>query len=192
MPKHIARLILLIVAGLAVGLSAKAYFTVDSFYRYGHYRADSVPEIASAEPAYRGPGYCADCHTDRHAQWSGNGHKTVKCEVCHGPARTHPFDPADQTRTFKLPRPTAEDTKTLCTLCHLKLTARPEREPPQQPWDPAVGKSVPWNKGVSQVVPEEHAGGMPCLMCHDPHQPKPIRVREELAQAVAEPAPKQP
>jgi hypothetical protein len=192
MPKHIFRLILLIVLALVVGLSAKAYFTVDSFYKYGHYRADSVTEIAAPAPAYRGPAYCADCHPDRHGQWSGNGHKTVKCEICHGPARSHPFDPNDASKTFKLPRPSAEDTKKLCTLCHMKLAARPERDPPQRPWDPAVGKSVPWNKGISQVVPEEHSGGAPCLLCHDPHQPKPIRLKEEPEQTAATPAAPKP
>ncbi|HRH80452.1 MAG TPA: hypothetical protein PLW81_05345 [Thiobacillaceae bacterium] len=183
MPKHILRLSVLIVVSLALAVSAKAYFTVDSFYRYGHYRADSVPMIAAQEPAYRGPAYCADCHSDRHGQWSSNGHKTVKCEICHGPARTHPFDPNDPDKTFKLPRPTAEDTRTLCTLCHMQLTARPLRDPPQQAWDPAVGKSAPWRTGISQVLPDEHSGGSACLMCHDPHQPKPIRFKEELVQA---------
>lgn len=196
MPKHIVRLSLLLFAMVMAGLSAKAFFTVDSFYEYGHYRADSVREIAAPQPAYQGPAYCSQCHAERHTQWSGHGHKTVKCEICHGPARTHPIDPKDAGKTFKLPRPSAEDTKTLCVLCHLKLTARPQRDPPQQPWDPAVGKSVPWAKGVSQVVPEEHSGGAPCLMCHDPHQPKPIRIKEEpalTAQAASTPTtPKQP
>jgi hypothetical protein len=187
MPKHIVRLIVLIVLALVVGVSAKAYFTVDSFYKYGHYRADSVPEIAAQAPAFRGPAYCADCHAERHAQWSGHGHHTVKCEVCHGPARTHPFDPQDQSKTFKLPRPSAEDTRQLCTLCHMQLAARPEREPPPQPWDAKLGKPAPWIKGVSQVSPAEHSGGAPCLLCHDPHQPKPIRIREEAAQTAAAP-----
>jgi hypothetical protein len=187
MPKHIVRLSLLLVVFLVVAFSAKAYFTVDSFYKYGHYRANSVPDIAAPDPAYRGPAYCALCHVDRHTQWSSAGHKTVKCEVCHGPARGHPIDPNDPNKTAKLPRPTAEYTKTLCTLCHMQLTARPQRDPPQQPWDPAIGKSVPWNKGVSQVIPDEHSAGQPCLFCHDPHQPKPIRIKEEPAQVAQTP-----
>jgi hypothetical protein len=178
MPKHISRLIFLIVGALLFGLGAKAYFTVDSFYEYGHYRADSVREIATPDPAYRGPEYCSQCHTERHAQWASFSHKTVKCEICHGPARSHPIDPKDESKLFKLPRPTADDTKTLCTLCHLKLTARPQRDPPPQPWDQSVGKPAPWDKGISQVVPEEHSAGEACLTCHDPHQPKPIRIKE--------------
>ena len=55
MPKHIVRLIVLIVAFGAAALLAKSYFTVESFYQYGHYRADSVPEIAAQEPVYQTP-----------------------------------------------------------------------------------------------------------------------------------------
>jgi len=40
MPRHIARLIILIVALGTVALIAKWYFTAKSFYEYGPYRAD--------------------------------------------------------------------------------------------------------------------------------------------------------
>lgn len=149
MPKHIVRLILLIVASVAFGLSAKAYFTVDTFYDYGHYRGASVAELAAAEPRYRGPGYCQQCHAAQYEVWSAHGHKTNKCEACHGPAGQHPA-------TGKLPIP--EDTRKLCTQCHAKITGRPDRQP--------------------QVVASDHAGEMQCVFCHDPHQPKPIRIKE--------------
>ena len=58
MPKHIVRLITLIVAVLAVSAIAIPLLTDDSFYRYGHYRADSVPEIAAQEPVYQTVRYC--------------------------------------------------------------------------------------------------------------------------------------
>ena len=57
MPKHIVRLIALLAGGLALGLAAKWYFTAPSFYEYGHYRADSVPQIAAQEPVFQGAGY---------------------------------------------------------------------------------------------------------------------------------------
>ena len=68
MPKHIVRLILLMVAFGAIGYAAKVFFTADSFYKYGHYRAASVPEIAAQEPVYQTPRYCQTCHSERHAQ----------------------------------------------------------------------------------------------------------------------------
>ena len=150
MPKHIVRIIALIAALVAIVWTAKAYFTVDTFYDYGHYRGQAVADIATdREPNYRGPAYCQLCHIERHAVWSSHGHKTVKCEVCHGPAGQHPA-------TGKLPIP--QDTVKLCTLCHQKITGRPTKQP--------------------QIVVEEHAGQLACLYCHDPHQPRPIRIKE--------------
>ena len=128
MPKHIVRLIALLAGCLVLGLTAKWYFTAPSFYEYGHYRADSVPEIAAQQAAFQGAGYCQSCHTERHAQWSANNHKSVTCEVCHGAAQGHP-------QKGKLPIPA--DARKLCTLCHEKLAERPRTQPPP-PWSPAM------------------------------------------------------
>ena len=62
MPRHIFRLILVILVCVVVGYGAKRFFTVNSFYEYGHYRGDSVAEIASDKPKFKGVGYCASCH----------------------------------------------------------------------------------------------------------------------------------
>jgi cytochrome c553 len=136
-------LIALLAGGLALGLAAKWYFTADSFYEYGHYRADSVPEIAAQAPAYQGAAYCKNCHAARHAQWSANNHKSVTCEVCHGTARGHP-------QQGKLPIPA--DTRRLCTLCHERTAGRPPTQP--------------------QIVSAEHGAGQQCIVCHNPHAPK--------------------
>lgn len=145
MPKHIKRLIVLMLGFGVLAYAAKQFFTADSFYQYGHYRAASVPEIAAQEPIFRGPAYCQSCHAERHAQWSANNHKTVKCEVCHGAAKGHPEEKG------KLPIPA--DTRKLCTLCHEKMPGRPLTQP--------------------QVDPAQHAGGQAqCATCHNPHAPK--------------------
>ena len=143
MPKHIARLIVLIVVLSAGALMAKSYFTVDSFYQFGHYRGNSVPQIASQEPVYQTPAYCKSCHAERHALWSANNHKTVICEVCHGAAEGHP-------QNGKLPIPT--DTVKLCTLCHESMTGRPRTQP--------------------QIDVAQHANNQQCIVCHNPHAPK--------------------
>jgi cytochrome c553 len=143
MPKHIVRLIILIVAGIAAGLGAKSYFTAESFYQYGHYRADSVVEIAAQEPAFQTPRYCQACHSERHAQWSANNHKTVICETCHGAAQGHP-----QKAKLSIPA----DTRKLCTLCHEAMPGRPRTQP--------------------QVDLAQHSGGQQCVVCHNPHAPK--------------------
>lgn len=143
MPKHILRLIILILAFGAVGLIAKWYFTAESFYRFGHYRGDSVPEIAAQPVVFQTPRYCQPCHSERHAQWSANSHKSVICEVCHGAAQGHP-------QNGKLPIPA--DSRKLCTLCHEAMPGRPRTQP--------------------QIDLAQHSGGQQCVVCHNPHAPK--------------------
>lgn len=157
MPKHIVRLIILLVAGVAIGLIARWYFTDPSYYRYGYYRADSVPELAGQEPAFQTPRYCQSCHTERHAQWSANSHKTVTCETCHGAAQGHPQKQA------KLPIPA--DARKLCSLCHERMAERPRTQP--------------------QVEVAQHAGNQQCVVCHNPHAPKLAGVVAKVAGDVA-------
>ena len=143
MPKHIARLIILIIAFSTAALIAIWYFTPESFYRYGHYRANSVPETAAQEVVFQTPRYCQTCHSERHAQWSAHSHKTVICEVCHGAAQGHP-------QNGKLPIPS--DTVKLCTLCHEAMPGRPRTQP--------------------QIEVAQHSAGQQCIVCHNPHAPK--------------------
>lgn len=145
MPKHVVRLLALMGVGLALALLAKWYFTPDTFYQFGHYRAASVTEIAGLKPVHRTSSYCLDCHDDRHAEWSASSHKSVACEDCHGPARTHP---KGGIKTLPIP----EDTIRLCSTCHEATAGRPAAQP--------------------QVVLAEHAAGEQCKGCHNPHSPK--------------------
>ena len=144
MPKHIARLIVLMVAFAAAAIYAKSYFTVDSFYRYGHYRADSVTDIASRDAAFLTPQACASCHALRHAEWSGNVHNTVICEVCHGAAQGHPGK-------AKVAIPA--ETQFLCTQCHEAMAGRPLTS-------------------IKQITVARHPPGPDCIACHNPHAPK--------------------
>jgi cytochrome c553 len=163
MPRHIVRLLVLMVVFAAVAYGAKRYFTADSFYEFGHYRGDSVAEIASDKPKYKGTAYCESCHADLFAEWSKGIHhsadvgKVVKCEVCHGPAGgrdspgmfvNSPTGP-DHPNNLKLAVPT--DSRKLCTLCHEKIAGRPAEQP--------------------QIVVAEHAGDQQCTVCHNPHSP---------------------
>ena len=164
MPRHILRLILFIVACGVVGYGAKRFFTVNSFYEYGHYRGGSVADIASDKPKYKGVGYCASCHVDQLTEWSKGVHnstdigKIVRCEVCHGAAGERDVrgmfqasaTGAEHPNNLKLIVPT--DTRKLCTLCHERLTGRPLQQ--------------------RQIVVADHAGTQQCTVCHNPHSPK--------------------
>lgn len=164
MPQHIVRLLILIVVFGVLAYGAKRFFTVDSFYEYGHYRGSSVAEIASDKPKYKGIAYCASCHAQQLADWSNGVHnsvdvgKIVKCETCHGPAgereargmfETSSTGP-DHPKNLKLIVPT--DTPKLCTLCHERMTGRPLQQ--------------------RQIVVAEHAGTQQCTVCHNPHSPR--------------------
>ncbi len=142
MPKHIFRLLALLVGALIVAVVLKGLLTDGSFYRFGHYRAQSVPEIAALTPVLQTSAYCKDCHAERVKQWSENAHKVVNCETCHGPALGHPKD-------RKMPIP--EDSVKLCTLCHEAMPARPDTQP--------------------QINVAKHAKGRQCVLCHNPHEP---------------------
>lgn len=163
MPKHITRLLILLVAAGMGAYAAKVYLTDDSYYRFGYYRADAVPELAEGPLRYLGSATCLGCHEERSSVWPVSAHKTVQCEVCHGVTEECPVKEGS-----RIP----EDTIRLCLTCHEKMPARPESHP--------------------QIVAEEHpfADGqtMPCLECHDPHAPGPV-AREEVATTVEPPLP---
>lgn len=144
MPKHIFRLVSLILGFLVVAIIAIPFLTVDSFYRFGHYRANSVPEIAAQEPVYQTPRYCESCHSARHAQWSAGSHKSVTCESCHGAAKGHPQD-----RKLAISK---DAVIKLCTLCHEAMPGRPRTQP--------------------QIEVAQHSSGQQCNVCHNPHAPK--------------------
>ena len=70
MPRHIVRLVLLMVAFALLAYGAKQFFTVGSFYGFGHYQGKSVAEIAAEKPKYKGTAYCTSCHAQQAAVWS--------------------------------------------------------------------------------------------------------------------------
>ena len=164
MPKHIVRLLLVMLVVAMLGYAAKRFFTPASFYQYGHYRGDSVAEIASDKPKYGTPKACEKCHAEKYAEWSKGVHnqpdkgKSVKCEVCHGPSSSrdvkglydnvatgheHPHD-------LKMSIPA--DSVKLCTLCHEKMPGRPAEQ--------------------RQIDVASHAGTQQCAACHNVHSPR--------------------
>ena len=154
LPKHIVRLLLLLGVLVVFALVAKAYLTDPSFYEYGHYRADAVPELAAAEPVYKGSAYCLECHEQRKSDWSNSAHVVVQCEVCHGTNREVCLNPGhERPENSQSTIPT--DTIRLCTSCHLSLPARPAKQP-----QIVLGQ---------HPFPDEETPQ--CYTCHNPHSP---------------------
>jgi cytochrome c553 len=159
MPAHIVRLLLVLAAVAVFAVIARNYVLDPSYYQFGAYRGDAVIEIAAGAPQFRGAAYCQACHAERHTEWTAGVHRSVKCEVCHGPAREHPADG---------PLPIPDDTMKLCTICHEAMPGRPAAQP----------------QIVIAEHPVPHDGVLQCLTCHNPHSPK-IGGREEPAEAQA-------
>lgn len=168
MPKHIVRLVMLVLAFMVAAYAAKKYFTAGSFYLFGHYRGLSVAEIASDKPKFKTPKYCEQCHASEYAEWAKGVHnnvelgKVVKCEVCHGPAGSRDvkglFDNVttgkDHPSGLKMTIPA--DTAKLCTLCHERMPGRPTQQ--------------------RQIVVADHAGTQQCMVCHNSHSPRTFKV----------------
>ena len=158
MPKHIVNLLILSGCILLLAFAARSWLVDPSFYEFGHYRSDAVPELAAATPLYQGSAYCRTCHAERDADWATGAHRTVQCEVCHGTDREHPDDgkplvPVDKIR--------------LCTTCHLAITGRPARQP--------------------QIVLGQHPfpdeDTPQCHTCHNPHSPADMQEDETAPDA---------
>jgi cytochrome c553 len=146
MPAHIVRLILLLASILVLAVIARGFMVDPTYYQFGNYRGNAVVEIAADEPKFRGSASCAECHAERHQEWSSASHRTVQCEVCHQPAQDHP-----EGASIEIP----QDRVKLCSICHEQMPGRPGAQP--------------------QIVIAEHAMGdngiEACTNCHNPHSP---------------------
>ncbi len=141
---HLFRFAGLFVIAFVAFWVIRGYVVPKSFGQYGHYRAAAIGEIAARPVKFAGHEACETCHTDVHDLKIKGKHAHVNCEACHGAQSAHAADPGSVT-------PAKLDTALLCVRCHSASAARP--------------------KGFPQVAAEEHASGVPCETCHQPHSP---------------------
>jgi uncharacterized CHY-type Zn-finger protein len=140
---HLFRFAGLFVLAFLIFLVVRHYVVPRSFGQYGHYRGAAIGEIAQRPVKFAGHEACESCHTDVVEKKTTGKHAHVNCEACHGALAQHAGDPSI--------KPTLPDTAVLCARCHTASAAKP--------------KSFP------QVDPAEHAQGMSCVACHQPHSP---------------------
>jgi hypothetical protein len=154
---------------VVLGLVAQRALRPASFGDLGSYRADSLVEIMSREPAHQGRDACAVCHARIHDLHQKDVHQGVQCEVCHGPGKAHvsyyraggAAGGAAGGRDAVVPddaRMPKEYTLEGCLFCHRALDARPST--------------------FGQVDPREHFEFLHvtdpttrCVECHSPHEP---------------------
>lgn len=141
---HLIRLAAVFILGAVLFVAVRAEVIPKSFGRYGPYRGDALKEIASRTPVYAGHEVCEGCHPDVAETKSKGVHAHVNCESCHGPQSKHAENPGEI-------KPILPDVAKLCVRCHSENIAKPS--------------------GFPQVDPKEHAQGLVCNSCHQPHSP---------------------
>jgi len=188
MPKHIFRLLVVFAVVAIVVFTAKQLLIPDSFYQYGHYRGDSVTEIASKLPKLQGSASCKECHQKEYEVWISGIHRKASrndevqgvvykygpgCEVCHtGPAGNHPS---------KEPMPlSVEDSVTSITHPEIKVhpanvAGRKLMLTPQEMRGVCLNchEKLPGRPlEQKQIEIASHSGEEVCTNCHNPHSPR--------------------
>ena len=146
-PDQVLRLAILLGIVVVALIAARMRFVPESFGEIGHYRADAITAVESLPIHYAGTQVCAECHEDEAAVKAASYHRTLSCEVCHGPAAAHADDYEAQTPFVPRARGQA------CLECHEYLESRPT--------------------GFPQILEARHNPLEPCVDCHDPHDPTP-------------------
>lgn len=150
--RHVFRVALLLVLGASAVFIGRSLLVPASYGLYGPYRYDDVRDQMNARaPLHAGAAACGECHPDELKKRASGKHRTVSCEVCHGPKGIH----VQADGSFeKMP---VDKSYALCARCHRKILGRPVRFP--------------------QVVLEQHVPGAVegavCLECHAAHSPTP-------------------
>ena len=141
---HLFRLASVFLAGILLFVIVRGFMVPRTFGQYGHFRGAAILEIAAKPAVYAGHQACEGCHRDVLELKSKGKHARVACESCHSALAAHADDPGSV-------QPEKLDTAVLCVRCHEANSAKPK-------WFP-------------QVVSVEHASGLPCDTCHQPHSP---------------------
>jgi len=114
-------------------------------YTFGFYRKANLDDWKAVKVKYSGREYCKDCHEENYQANASSKHHLLQCENCHGPAGSHPDDPAKLV---------VDRSRELCLRCHAKLNY-----PNSQ------------RAALPGIDPVKHNQGSACIECHKPHKP---------------------
>ena len=144
MPPQLKTLLPLLAVFICLFLVARHFLIPESFGKYGHYRANSMDEIAALQTHYVGKEVCADCHDEEAVKLASDLHKSLTCEVCHGPGSLHV---EDQDKGI-LVKPGSRE---FCGTCH---SLNPARR----------------TEVIHQIDIKTHnIERVNCIDCHNPH-----------------------
>lgn len=145
MPVQLKTLIPLFALFIILFLIARHFLIPESFGEYGHYRADSIDEIAALPIHYAGKAVCMDCHVEEAEKLASDPHASLSCEVCHGPNAKHADDYEVVEFLVK------DGSREFCGRCHSIDAARRL-------------------ENIMQINIQEHYPEKEkCIDCHNPH-----------------------
>jgi predicted CXXCH cytochrome family protein len=148
---HVFRPLMVVIALVAILLIVRIFVVPGDFgvhgdqYTYNWYRQGNISDWEAVTVKYQGEQYCTTCHQDKVDLISTTPHSIIQCENCHGPALNHPKDP---------PKLTVDTSRDLCLRCHSELGYS------------ASGRAI-----IKGIDPDTHNPGVPCVNCHNPHDP---------------------
>lgn len=145
MPVQLKTLLPLFAIFIVLFLVARHFLIPESFGKYGHYRANTIDEIAALPINYAGKAVCIDCHDEQAQKLASDQHSSLSCEVCHGPNAKHADD--YEIKEFLV----INGTREFCGRCHSL--------------NPARRIDV-----INQInIKEHHPERENCIDCHNPH-----------------------
>jgi ribosomal protein L37AE/L43A len=160
MKNHVLRPFMVVLVIVAVVLVARSVLVPADFgthergYMYGWHRKANEQEWKDVQVRYKTSATCPQCHPDKYADLSNSPHGIISCENCHGPALEHPRDPVGYS---------IDRSRTLCIRCHAKL-----------PYGNTPRGRIPG------IDPDRHYTQAECVMCHIPHNPKPVNQKRRV------------
>lgn len=160
MKSHVWRPFYVALAIIALMLIMRIFLVPSDFgvhergYMYGWHRKSDEAEWLKVSVKYKTAEACKECHKHNYNDIKTSLHAAISCENCHGPLFDHPKDPMGLS---------IDRSRQLCLRCHLRL-----------PYKASDRGSL---KGIN---PDTHNPGAECVMCHVPHNPKPMNQKREV------------
>ena len=162
-PDQVVRLAIIFAAVTTCLVMVRCRFIPESFGQEGHYRSDAVVTAASLDIKYAGARSAQTCVSECHDEDEsaphklfGSYHRTLSCEVCHGPAARHMAARMESEEEDEADAPHIPSKRWECLYCHRYLPSRPT--------------------GFPQIIELLHNPMKTCKECHNPHDPTPPEV----------------
>jgi len=126
-------------------LVIRHFLIPDTFGQFGHYRGDTLSEIASIEQIHASKEDCWECHSDIKEKIENDVHAELSCLICHGTGLEHVNNP--EAENIRI-----EGGREFCGRCHQLNAARPDNI-------------------ITQIDIKTHnAEADNCTDCHNPHE----------------------